>query len=551
MKFKVSNPKPSVMYRVLYVPKLSCNLFSVRAAADRGNVVKFGKTRCWIRNRSGNLMGMGSLEDKLYCLDCEPALEHASVANSLSDDMNILHQRLGHTSEQRLKEMVCNDLVKGMNVSKKSQLSFCEGCVQGKFSRKPFKPVGEIRSTRRLQIVHSDVCGPIATESIGRKRYFITFTDDYSRCTRVYFMRNKSEAFEKFKEFEAVTTNDCGQRIGTLRTDNGGEYVSTEFKDYLKQRGIKQELTVPYSPQQNGVAERVNRTLMESARSMLAHAKLADHLWAEAVAAAAYVKDRTPTASFKESATPYERWYEKKPNVSHLKVFGCIAYAHIPDSRRQKLDKKAEKFRFVGYSMESKGYRLLDDKALNIVVRRDVVFNEKDFSQQEEVDAPEESEVDAPMPTPDEHRYPVRERRQPPIRYGRDEFASLGTEIDESSGSVPNNLKEALESDLTKEWQAAADSEYLSLVENNTWDLVTLPPNKTAIGCKWIFKMKYGDDGSVARYKGRLVAKGYSQKYGVDYEETFAPVVRFSSIRALLAFAVQNDIIEWTFKLPS
>lgn len=290
---------------------------------------------------------------------------------------------------------------------------------------------------------------------------------------------------------------------------------------------------------------------MESARSMLAHAKLADHLWAEAVAAAAYVKDRTPTASFKESATPYERWYEKKPNVSHLKVFGCIAYAHIPDSRRQKLDKKAEKFRFVGYSMESKGYRLLDDKALNIVVRRDVVFNEKDFSQQEEVDAPEESEVDAPMPTPDEHRYPVRERRQPPIRYGRDEFASLGTEIDESSGSVPNNLKEALESDLTKEWQAAADSEYLSLVENNTWDLVTLPPNKTAIGCKWIFKMKYGDDGSVARYKGRLVAKGYSQKYGVDYEETFAPVVRFSSIRALLAFAVQNDIIEWTFKLPS
>ncbi len=127
MKFKVSNPKPSVMYRVLYVPKLSCNLFSVRAAADRGNVVKFGKTRCWIRNRSGNLMGMGSLEDKLYCLDCEPALEHASVANSLNDNMNIWHQRLGHTSEQRLKEMVCNDLVEGMNVSKKSQLSFCEG----------------------------------------------------------------------------------------------------------------------------------------------------------------------------------------------------------------------------------------------------------------------------------------------------------------------------------------------------------------------------------------------------------------------------------------
>ncbi len=217
-------------------------------------------------------------------------------------------------------------------------------------------------------------------------------------------------------------------------------------------------------------------------------------------------------------------------------------------------DKKAEKLRFVGYSMESK---VLDDIALNIVVRRDVVFNEEDFSRTNRKNRLEENSVvvDAPSnaeervqhtPTPDEHRYPVRERRKPPIRYGRDEFASLGTEI-ESSASVPKNLKEALESNLAKEWRAAADSEYLSLVENDTCDSVTLPPNKTAIGCKWVFKMKYGDeygdDGSVARYKGRLVAKGYSQKYGVDYEETFAPVVRFSSIRALLAFAVQNDML--------
>ena len=116
----------------------------------------------------------------------------------------------------------------------------------------------------------------VGQESIGGKRYFVTFIDDYSRCCMVYFMRHKSEVPEKFKEFEALTTVDCGQQISKLRSDNGGEYSSQEFEAYLKSKGIQHELSVAYSPQQNGVAERLNRTLMESARSMLAHAGLPD-----------------------------------------------------------------------------------------------------------------------------------------------------------------------------------------------------------------------------------------------------------------------------------
>lgn len=132
----------------------------------------------------------------------------------------------------------------------------------------------------------------MSTESIGGKRYFITFIDDFSRCCRVYFIRQKSEAFEKFKEFELTVTNESGCNIGTLRSDNEGEYVSNEFEEYLKSKGIRHELTVPHSPQQNGVAERMNRTLMESARSMIAHAKQPNSFWAEAVATAAYVRNR-------------------------------------------------------------------------------------------------------------------------------------------------------------------------------------------------------------------------------------------------------------------
>lgn len=283
MLFKVSEPKKCVMYRVLYVPKLACNLFSVRAAASKGNVVKFGDTKCWIRDSKGILRGMASLVDKLYQLDCEAIpQEHASVVSETGSSTNLWHQRLGHLSEQPLKEMACKELVKGVQIQKSAELSFCEGCVEGKMHRRPFKPVGEIRSRRVLQCVHSDVCGPMSTESIGGRKYFVTFIDDYSRCCSVYFMRHKSEVLEKFKEFEAATTGSSGERIGTLRSDNGGEYISKEFEAYLKSKGINHQLTVPHSPEQNGVAERMNRTLMESARSMIAHARLPNRYWGEA-----------------------------------------------------------------------------------------------------------------------------------------------------------------------------------------------------------------------------------------------------------------------------
>ena len=160
---------------------------------------------------------------------------------------------------------------------------------------------------------------------------------DYSRCCSVYFLRHKSEVLEKLKEFEVITTNECDQRIGTLRRDNGCEYLSGEFKTYMKSKGIHNELTVPHSPEQNGVAERMNRTLMESAQSMIAHAGLPNGYWAETVATAAYVRNRTPATTIKEDTTPYEWWYERKPNINHLKVFGCMAYTHVLDAQRQKL----------------------------------------------------------------------------------------------------------------------------------------------------------------------------------------------------------------------
>ena len=170
---------------------------------------------------------MGTLNDKLYELDCEAVYAEVASLASAQDDKSIdtWHFRLGHAHEQCIKDMASKNKATGMKLTKQAKLSFCEACITGKMKRKPFKPVGEIRSKRKLQLVHTDVCGPMSTESLGHNKYFVTFIDDYSRCCAVYFLKNKSEVPDKFKEFEARVFNDCKQHINTLRSDNGGELI--------------------------------------------------------------------------------------------------------------------------------------------------------------------------------------------------------------------------------------------------------------------------------------------------------------------------------------
>jgi hypothetical protein len=319
---------------VLYVPKLSCNLLSVGAAADQKLTVEFNKENCRFKTEDGKTVATGRRINKMYKLD--KFQENASLAKSYNH-LKLWHQRLGHINETSLRQMVDKGLVNGAIIDRENTLGFCQACVEGKKSREPF-PVGEIQSTEKLQLVHSDVCGPMQTVSFGGARYFVIFVDDYSRCVKVYCIRSKDQVYEKFREFEALTTTETGLKIKSLRTDGGGEYTSTKFENFLKLKGIRHEICAPYSPQQNGVAERMNRTLVETARTMIFNAGLSKMYWAEAVTTAAYVRNRVVTSS--TGVTPYERWYGRKPNVSHLKVFGCNGYALVPESERRKWTEK-------------------------------------------------------------------------------------------------------------------------------------------------------------------------------------------------------------------
>ena len=330
--------------------------------------------------------------------------------------------------------------------------------------------------------------------------------------------------------------------------------MSTDFYEYLRQRGITHELTIAHTPEQNGVAERMNRTLIECARTMLSHAGLPKSFWGEAVNTAAYIRNRTSSTAFNDcTTTPYERWHGKKPDVSNLRVFGCVAYGGIPKSNRLKLDKKCRKLRFVGYSIQSKGYRLYDETSGKVSDYRDVTFNETNFTF--DVDSPTITDTDTELveitnsdesqssTTPELRR--SSRPHVPVVRYGIDEYADVTiqhTAYQVSQVVEPLTYDQAKQSPQSKEWLAAADSEYQSLIENRTWDLVELPPNRKPIGSKWVFKAKHHSDGTIERFKGRVVAKGYSQQHGVDFDETFSSVVSYTSIRTLLAYSLQRNM---------
>ena len=192
-------------------------------------------------------------------------------------------------------------------------------------------------------------------KSLSGGEYFVTFIDDKSRYTWTYVLKQKSQLFSKFGEWKSMVERLSGRKLMTLRSDNGGEYTSTEFDAYCKTEGVRHEFTVPRTPEQNGVAERMNRTLQESVRSMLSESKLPKRFWAEALSTAAYLRNRSPTNAV-IGMTPYEAWTGDKPSVKHLRVFGCVCYAHVPKDERKKLDPKARECIFLGYSTEVKGY---------------------------------------------------------------------------------------------------------------------------------------------------------------------------------------------------
>ena len=533
---------------VLYVPKLSYNLLSVSKATKTDKMFQFGQSSCSIMDINNRTIATATKSGNLYYLNCArrgTATSEVAMCGKEDTKESIWHRRFGHLGVKNLERLAKDQLVEGFDYNPKKNQTLCEPCIRGKQHRTPFPNAGGERSDELLGVVHSDVCGKIEEKSLSGAEYFITFIDDKSRHVWVYMMKHKSEAFQKFLEWKAMVEKSTGLKMKTLRTDNGGEYTSSEFEKYLKSEGIKHETTIPKTPEQNGVAERMNRTLVETVRAMLADSGLAKSFWAEALSTATYLRNRSPTRAVK-GMTPYEVWTRCKPDISNLRIFGCKAFAHIPKDERGKMDLKSKPCIFLGYGETTKGFRMYDETKRRVFYSRDVVFNEvKSQAGTTTIPYAEESIdellVDVKYQPNDElddteQLEPERPQRgrKPPDRYG--DWVYIAHEDD------PKSVEEALSSGEKEKWAKAMKIEMDSLHDNNVWDIVELPKERKAIGSKWVFKRKRDADGNVERHKARLVAQGFTQKSGIDYDETFCPVVRFESIRAIIALAAKHNL---------
>ena len=584
------------LFQTLYVPSISRNLVSLSRLDVDGYSFKFGnKSVSLFKNTS--FIGSGILHDGLYKLKLDNLFAeslltlHHNVGTKRSlmneNSSNLWHKRLGHISRERLERLVMDGILPNLDFT---DLGVCVDCIKGKQTKHTKK--GATRSNELLEIIHTDICGPFDTPSIGGEKYFITFIDDFSRFCYIYLLHEKSQSVDALEVYITEVERQLDRKVKVIRSDRGGEYYGRydglgqcpgPFAKLLEKRGICAQYTMPGTPQQNGVAERRNRTLMDMVRSMLSNSSLPLSLWMEALKTSVYLLNRIPSKAVPK--TPFELWTGRKPSLRHLHVWGCPAEARVYNPHEKKLDFRTISCYFIGYPEKSKGYRFYcpthstrivetgnarfiengeasgSNKSQNVIIEEvrekvpspitsnDIVVPtvvvQYDNVEQQLNDQPLHNEAVTIEPIVEESqgvalRRSQRERRpaipDDYVIYLQESDFDIGTSKD------PVSFSQAMESNDSTKWIDAMNDELKSMEQNEVWDLVELPEGYKKVGCKWVFKTKRDSNGNIERHKARLVAKGFTQKGGIDYKETFSPVSKKDSLRIIMALVAHYDL---------
>ncbi|XP_078427688.1 DENN (AEX-3) domain-containing protein isoform X1 [Wolffia australiana] len=592
--------KGVILKDVLHVPELKANLLSLtQLVVDTGWRFTLDSDSCFLCIKdTGKKISSVRQEGGLLLLDdLEEDDNHRVVYNTKSAERFILlHRRLGHPSFSLLKHVYPN-LFKGIIIDD----LICESCQFAKHKRTVF-PVSNHRSSAAFECVHSDVWGPCSTTGLFQHRWFILFVDDFTRHTWVYLLKSKSEVPSVVILFCEMIHTQFGRKVRQIRTDNAKEYFSGEVNTYLGDRGIAHQSSCVNTPQQNGLAERKIGHIMSAARALLFQGNCPKQYWSEAVATATHLINRTASRTLNFSA-PIDLMSSEFPHLClrtnlPAKIFGCIVYVHAHHAG--KLDPRALKCLLLGYSSTQKGYRCYHPSSKRLYVTADASFDEARMfydsesrldsnldpmvqelgdNGSQEISVPSnvsQQHMAEPFLTHTQGEEPLAVSESTPrIDEAVDEYipGNHGWSIAISKGvractqtkrypisnyvsytqispeynkiiqalmtvSVPQSVKEAMSSN---EWKNAMDEEMETLERNGTWVMGPLPAGKKLVGSRWVFTIKYHSDGSIARYKARLVARGYTQSYGIDYHETFAPVAKLNTIRVLIALAALFD----------
>ncbi|KAJ3501370.1 hypothetical protein NMY22_g18951 [Coprinellus aureogranulatus] len=393
MRFRLNqNAKHFIEFKdVLLVPELATTLISIPALACSGLDTLFNRTGGHILYKWKPIL-TARYDKGLYRLTLKPETfepQHSAFAAqsqpSHSFDINILHRRLGHASEQRIRRMVRKGQLSVVKTVV-GKLHFCEPCVLGKMKKLPFRPKARRETSAPFELIHTDLGGPVTPQTPSGFRYWMVFIDDYTRFPFICFLRHKDEALGRIKHFYQEVQSYFKKRIThmrlgesfhqTLRSDGGGEFTGREVETYLKQQGIFHETSAPHTQEQNGVAERMNQSIRNSATAMLIDSGLPRTYWNEAMLTAVHVIARTPAAGL-DGQTPFERMFNRPVDPTALRPFGCPAYALVPKKNRVgKFDQNSRKCILLGYQSGQKAYRLLDPKTRQIFSSRHVLFDE-------------------------------------------------------------------------------------------------------------------------------------------------------------------------------
>ncbi|CAL2227895.1 unnamed protein product [Prunus armeniaca] len=481
-------PRLPELKNVRFVEGLTSNLISVSQLCDDGVVeVRFSKHGCKTIGKGGNkIVSVARSRDNCYCIDGVNDAKEV-VCNKVVNETSVLwHQRVGHVNFRDLHKLSKRELVSGLPKLEKSDQHVCEGCQLGKQVRVSHKKVKHIQTKLSLELVHMDLVGPIQTLSLGGKKYILVMVDDFSRFTWVSFLQKMTSHLPLVR----------------IRTDHGSEFENSQFLNICEEMGIKHEFSAPITPQQNGVVERKNRVFVKMARVML-NSKSLDKL-----------------SGTKQ--TPYEIWKGKKPNVSYFRVFGSTCYILRDRKHLAKFDSKCDKGIFLAYSTSSRAYKVYNCRTITII--ESINVNIDDFAASTEMALNE----DGFFPLPLEQESPgldlVVDLSTPSSSSSissvqgvrtRKEIAQEISHVCYVSKEEHKNVKEALHHG---EWFLAMQVELNQFVRNDVWYLVPRPVNTNVIGTKWIFKNKTDEQGNVVRNKDRLVAQGYSQMEGIDFD---------------------------------
>nr|GEX92901.1 retrovirus-related Pol polyprotein from transposon TNT 1-94 [Tanacetum cinerariifolium] len=546
--------------RVYFVEGLGHNLFSVGQFCDADLEVAFRRNTCFIRDLDGVEFLKGNRSDMAS------ASPICLMARKTPTKSWLWHQRVSHLNFDTINDLAKNDLVCGLPKFKYAKEHLCPSCEQGKSKRASHPPKPVPNSKQRLHLLHMDLCGPIQVASINGKRYVLVIVDDYSRNTWVHFLRTKDETPEVIKNFLKKIYVHLQAPVIIVRTDNETEFKNRVLKEYFDCVGITYETSGAKTPQQNGVVERRNRTLVEASRTMLIFSHTPLFLWAEAIATACYTQNRS-IIHRRFNKTPYELIQGRKLNISYLHVFRALCYPKNDREDIGKLGAKGDIGFFIGYSTNFVAYRVYNRRTRKIMETMNVTFDELSTMAFEQNNSrpglqsmtsgqissetyasstitpqrPSERDLDI-LFEPLHNEYLGEQVIEEPSRpvLTRNQLKTDGDMcIYALTVSIlePKTVKEAL---IDPAWIESMQEELHQFIRLDVCELVPSPDGIKPLTLKWLFKNKHDEENTIIRNKTRLVVRGYKQEKGIDFEESFALVARMEAIRIFLAYAAHK-----------